>query len=127
MNEIALKGTCWRPTVKAAQSGMLIFECGLSMYDGKDRDGKTKYSNLTVKAFKDTAEAAGNALQEKENIVVVGRLTQETWNDKETGKKQYKTVLIADTIAKDCKQFSKTDAAAAFGGHDVAPDDEIPY
>lgn len=135
MNSVTLGGKCWEPVVKTAQSGMIIFEVSMSVYDGKDRDGKPKYFNITVKAFKDVAEAAGDSSIDKgSQILVTGRLSQETWDDKQTGKKQYKTVLIADVIARDTRQFAKSkgDAAPASDpagqfGQDVAPDDEIPF
>ena len=132
MNQITVTGSAWRPEIKVAKSGMMIFSVGLGVYDGKDRDGKAKYFTLQCKAFSEVAEAAGNAIAERDNIIVTGRLSQETWDDKETGRKQYKTILIADCIAKDSKQFAPkrtadpADPASQFG-RDVNPDDEIPF
>lgn len=133
MNSTTISGKCWETSIKTTQSGMMIFETSVSVYDGKDKDGKAKYLNMTVKAFKEVAEAAGDTLDKGDNILVTGRLSQESWPDKETGKTRYKTVLIADTIAKDTRQFAKKsepqkpqDAAAQFG-QDVGPDEDCPF
>jgi single-strand DNA-binding protein len=129
MNNLTAMGMCWKPEVKATASGMMLFSCGLGMYNGNDKAGKAQYFTLTVKAFKEVAEAAGDAVQEKDNLIVTGRLSQESWEDKD-GKKQYKMVMIADSIAKDTRQFVKRDVpaadpAAAFGT-DVT-DEEAPF
>ena len=130
MNHFVATGSAWKPEVKLTQSGMAIFSCGLGLYDGKDQAGKAKYFTLQVKAFKEVAEAAGDLIQERDNIIVTGRMSQESWDDKTTGKKQYKLLLIADCIAKDSKQFAKKDTAAdpaAAFGSDVPDDDTPPF
>ena len=126
MNQITVTGSAWKPEIRTTQNGTLIFSVGIGVYDGKDQQGKTKYFTLQCKAFKEAAEAAGDAINERDNIIVTGRLSQETWTNKE-GVKQYKTVLIADCIAKDTKQFvKKTNDPAGQFGQDV-PEDDLPY
>ena len=35
-------------------------------------------------------------------VIVTGRLEQQTWQDKETGKNRSKVVLVADSVAVNC-------------------------
>lgn len=128
MNQVTITGRAWQPEVKTAHSGMMMFSANVGVYDGKDSQGKTKYMTIQCKAFKEIAEAAGNMLVNGDNVIVAGRLSQETWDDKTTGKKQYKIILVADCIAKDMSYLptKQTDAASQFG-HDVKPDDEVPW
>lgn len=132
MSGVTVKGRLWDVNVKTAQSGMLILDTSISIYTGKDKaTGKGKYMSMAVKAFGDVAADAADSLNKGDNAVIMGTLSQETWDDKTTGKKQYKTVLIADTIAKDTRRFKSapvdTPADASQFGQDVHPDDCLPF
>lgn len=72
------------------------------------------------------APNAADALNKGDNAVIIGNLSQNAWDDKETGKKQYKTVLQAETIAKDTKFRTATSDPASQFGKDI-PEDELPY
>ena len=45
-----------------------------------------------------------SALVKGETVTVTGRLKQERWDDKETGKTRSKVALVANTIAKTVKK-----------------------
>lgn len=124
---ITIKGKIWEPTIKTAQNGTLILDTSVSIYTGKDKDGNAKYMNMAVKAFRDVAADAADSLNKGDNVVVVGNLSQETWDDKTTGKKQYKTVLIAETIAKDTRKFRSASSDPNQFGQDVPNDDCPPF
>lgn len=116
MNQVTITGRAWQPEVKVAQSGMVMFSANVGIYDGKDEQGKAKYMTIQCKAFKDIAEAAGNTLANGDNVIVAGRLSQETWNDKATGKKVYKTILIIDCIAKDMSYLQAKPTTSVMDG-----------
>ena len=125
---ITVKGRLWDVNIKTAKSGTLILDTSISIYTGKDKEtGKGKYMSMAVKAFGDVAADAADALNKGDNAVIIGNLSQDTWDDKETGKRQYKTVLLAETIAKDTRKFrtANSDPASQFG-KDI-PEDELPY
>jgi len=125
---VTIKGRLWDVNIKTAKSGMLILDTSISHYIGKDKaTGKGKYMRIAVKAFGDVAADAADALNKGDNAVVIGNLSQETWDDKQTGKKQYKTVLMAETIAKDTRRFKSAGDPASQFGQDVAPDEELPF
>ena len=124
---ITVKGRLWDVNIKTAKSGTLILDTSISIYTGKDKEtGKGKYMSMAVKAFGDVAADAADALNKGDNAVIIGNLSQDTWDDKETGKKQYKTVLLAETIAKDTRKFRPASDPASQFGKDI-PEDELPY
>jgi single-stranded DNA-binding protein len=112
--EVTLVGTVFNLEISYSQNGVAIGKFNLSEYDGKDKRTDTaKYMSTKVVCFKELAEEAGNTLQDKDNVIVVGRRSQETWDDKETGKKRYKNIVIADEVAKNIRQFGKGQASGA--------------
>ena len=66
----------------------------------KDKDGnwqdRTEWHN--VKAFERTAEVAGEYLKKGSTVYIEGRLHSESWDDKETGQKKYKTEVIVNEL-----------------------------
>ena len=130
-NSITISGKIYRPNVKYTQSGVAIFEGGLSVYCGKNKEGEAQYGFINVKAFKEQAENAGNWLKDKDDVIVTGRLTIDIYNDKDNNKKT-KYEIIADAIGNNLGRMKRDivipgqeDAAQAFGGTEVDP--EIPF
>jgi len=62
-------------------------EAGTSFYD--------------VKAFKTLAENISESLSKGDKVIVVGRIVQESWEDKKTGDKRSKFVVTADAVGPD--------------------------
>lgn len=127
MNQVTITGRAWQPEVKVAQSGTIMFSTNVGIYDGKDEQGRAKYMTIQCKAFKDIAEAAGNTLANGDNVIVAGRLSQETWTDKTTGKKVYKTILIIDCIAKDMSYLPTKAPTSVMDGFTKPSEEEIPW
>lgn len=105
-NQLTISGKAWEPSTKYAGNGTCVTSFSVSVYDGKDKEGKAKYFNVNCVAFKELAENIGNEVKKQDNVLVVGRMTVESWDDKETGKKQYKNILIVDEIGKTISHFS---------------------
>lgn len=96
-NSVTLDATIVRDpelrTVGQNQSQLCTFAVA---WNEKPRPGE-KYGKghfFDVKAWKGTAEAAA-AFTKGQRVHVEGMLTQESWDDKETGKKRSKTVIVA--------------------------------
>lgn len=118
--DITLIGTVYSPEINYTASGVAVAKFNLSEYDGKDkRTDKAKYMSTQVVCFKELAEEVGNALQDKDNVIVVGRRSQESWEDKETGKKRYKNIVIADSVGKNIIQFGKRNSGAEQFGNET--------
>jgi len=122
MNQVVINGKAWDPETKITQSGMTITTVNVSVYKGKDSDGKAKYDSYDVKAFKELAEALENEVREGDNIIVAGRLTVEKW-EQQDGQKRRKVTVIADCIGKDIR-FKNQDNHG-FGGESYP--EEAPF
>jgi len=128
MNKATISGKAWEPETRYSQSGTCITQVSVSVYDGKDQDGKNQYFSITVKAFKELAEQVGNSIVKGDNVIAAGRLKLEKW-DSQDGQKHSRMVLIAESIGKDIRFGSSKpaqEAANPFGGQ-VFPEEEIPF
>jgi len=89
------------PEVKYTQTGMAVAHFTLATTDKvKDKDGnwqdRTEWHNLV--AFQRTAEIAAEYLKKGGKVYIEGRLHSDSWDDKETGQKKYKTEIIINEL-----------------------------
>jgi single-strand DNA-binding protein len=96
-----------------------------SWKDAKD-EWQKETSFVDVIAWRDIAENAARALGTGRGkgvrVVVAGRLSQRSWEDKETGQKRYAWEVVADEIAvstrhigEDFTRFTREMAGAGAG------------
>lgn len=80
-------------------AGKLEFSIACNEYwTDKDGERQEKTSFFEVVAWRNLAEDAANILEKGMSVIIVGRLEQQTWDDKETGAKRSKVQLLADRI-----------------------------
>lgn len=101
MNIVTLTGNLTHdPEVKYTPGGRAVCEVSIAINDRKKiRDewqDVTTYVDVTL--WGRTAENAGQYLTKGRKIAVVGKLTQDSWKDKETGKQRTKLKVTADTV-----------------------------
>src|SRR5271166_5705339 len=102
VNKVILIGNLGKdPEVKYTQAGMAVARFSLATTDRvKDKDGnwqdRTEWHNLV--AFQRTAEIAGEYLKKGGKVYIEGRLHSDSWDDKETGQKKYKTEIIINDL-----------------------------
>jgi single-strand DNA-binding protein len=102
VNKVILIGNLGKdPEVKYTQGGMAVARFSLATTDRvKDKDGnwqdRTEWHNLV--AFQRTAEIAGEYLKKGGKVYIEGRLHSDSWDDKETGQKKYKTEIIINDL-----------------------------
>ena len=102
VNKVILLGNLGKdPEVKSTPSGMSIATFSLATSSSvKDKDGtwqeRTEWHN--IKAFGRTAEVAGEYLKKGRTVFVEGRIHYESWDDKETGQKKYRTEILANEL-----------------------------
>jgi len=77
-------------------SGKAVTEINLAVDDGWGENKKTAWIGVTV--WGTTAELAGKAVRKGDRLGITGRLTQEEWEDKTTGKKQRKTKVTCENM-----------------------------
>lgn len=88
-NQVIVSGRAYRPQLRMTKSGKPITTFGLSIYNGKDKDGKSTYCFMDCKSFSDESNLAGD-------VLVSGRIGFDCWE--KDGKKVTKPIIIVDKI-----------------------------
>lgn len=106
----------------------------------KDRQGElvedTSFIGCT--AFGQTADFTGQYIRKGDPVLVHGRIKQESWEDKDTGKKQFKTKVVVDTIKSmgrsgkseqrpAQRQQQPTQTVEASRNNEPQNDDDVPF
>ncbi len=87
------------PELRTTPSGQQVASLGIATsFKYKDKSGqqqeKTEFHNVV--AWGRQAEIIGQYFTKGQEIYVEGRLETSTWDDKETGKKMYKTEIVLE-------------------------------
>ena len=97
MNSVNIIGRLGRdPELRHTPSGKAVCELNLAVDDGWGENKRTCW--LGVILWEKKAELAAQHLHKGDQVGITGRLTQESWDDKETGKKQTKTKVTAEAM-----------------------------
>jgi single-strand DNA-binding protein len=102
LNKVMLYGNLTRdPELKALPSGSNVATFGVATNRTyKDKNGAkqeaTEFHNIV--AFGRTAEVIGQYFKKGRPIFVEGRLQTRSWDDKETGKKNYRTEIVLENF-----------------------------
>lgn len=102
LNKVFLYGNLTRdPELKALPGGSQVVNFSLAtnrVY--KDKNGQKQEATEfhTVVAFGRTAEVIAQYCKKGRPLFIEGRIQTRSWDDKETGKKNYRTEIIADTF-----------------------------
>lgn len=90
------------PELKYTSGGQALTSftvaCNHSWKNG-DGEWEKQVSYIDVTVWRELAEEAASVLEKGIGVIVTGRLEQQSWDDKETGKKRSKLVVIADSIS----------------------------
>lgn len=110
------------PEMKVTPSGMNVATFSLAVnrvwYDAnKQKQEKTEWHNCV--AFGKTAETLAQYAEGGQVLLVEGRNETQSWEDKDTGKKMYKTQVIVESF-----QFGQKSAARAERKMDEASHDQ---
>ncbi len=122
LNKVFLYGNLTRdPEAKGLPSGGQVVSFSIATNRTyKDKMGakqeQVEYHNIV--AFGRTAEVMAQYLKKGRPVFVEGRIQTRSWDDKETGKKNYRTEVIVENF-----QFGAQGAAGA-GSHAPAHTEE---
>ncbi|MFI5260566.1 MAG: single-stranded DNA-binding protein [Candidatus Paceibacteria bacterium] len=126
LNKVFLYGNLTRdPELKALPGGQNLASFGLATNRSfKDKSGQrqetTEFHNIV--AFGRTAEVIAQYCKKGRPIFVEGRIQTRSWEDKEGGKKNYRTEIIVENF-----QFGADGAKGASGaGATSSSHDEQP-
>src|SRR5260370_35950885 len=102
INKVILVGRLGKdPEVKATPSGSTVAKFSLATDERyTDRDGnkqeRTEWHNIV--AWGKLGEICGQYLRKGKLIYIEGKIRTESWEDKETKVKRYRTDIIADNM-----------------------------
>lgn len=102
LNKVIIIGNLTRdPELKALPSGVQVTNIGVATNrTWKDKEGNKQESVEfhNVVAFGRTAEIINQYLKKGSSVLIEGRLQTRSWDDKETGKKMYRTEIITESM-----------------------------
>ena len=102
VNKVILIGNLGKdPEIKYTPSGMAVARFSLATNERtKDKDGnwgdRTEWHNIVL--FERKAEIAGEYLKKGRTVYIEGSIRTNSWDDKETGQKKYKTEIIGSQM-----------------------------
>jgi single-strand DNA-binding protein len=103
VNKVLLLGNVGKdPEVTSTNSGTLVVKLSLATSERfKDKQGewqdRTEWHNLV--AYARGAEILRDYVHKGSKLYVEGRLTTRSWDDKESGKKIYRTEIVVGDIS----------------------------
>jgi single-strand DNA-binding protein len=96
INQVILMGRLTRdPESRTTSTGKLIVSFGIAV-DRVGQDDTADFFNVT--AWEKLGELVVKYLNKGSRVLVQGRLRQDTWDDKETGKKQSRIDVTANDV-----------------------------
>lgn len=97
LNQVTLIGRLTRdPETKSTQNGTRVGSMGIAVDDGYGQNKKTVFVDVTT--WQQTAEFCVNYLQKGNLVSITGRLSMDTWDDRNTGQKRQKLFVTADRV-----------------------------
>ena len=102
VNKVILIGNLGKdPELKYTPSGTAVAKFSLATNERyKDKDGnwqdRTEWHNIT--AWARTAEIAGEYLKKGRTVYIEGRLRTDSWEDKNTHEKKYRTEIVVENL-----------------------------
>jgi single-strand DNA-binding protein len=115
LNKVLLYGNLTRdPELRALPSGQQVANFAIATNRTyKDKNGakqeSTEFHNVV--AFGRTAEVIGQYFKKGRPMYVEGRIQTRSWDDKESGKKQYRTEIVIENF-----QFGADGGRGGAGG-----------
>jgi len=102
VNKVILIGNLGKdPEVKYTPSGTAVAKFSLATNERyKDKNGewqdRTEWHNIV--AWQRTAEIAGEYLKKGRTVYIEGRLRTDSWEDKNTHEKKYRTEIVVSDL-----------------------------
>ena len=103
VNKVILLGNVGKdPEIRSTPGGTIVASFTLATTDRqKDAQGnwqdRTEWHNL--KAFNRTAEIVRDYVKKGHKLYIEGKITTNSWDDKETGQKRYRTEILVNDIS----------------------------
>lgn len=103
-NEVMLEGNVTRqPELRFTASGAGVCEFGMAVnrrwQNRQTQAWEEATSFFDISAWGQLGENIAESVGRGDRVTVIGRLEQQTWEDKKTGDKRSKIIIVADTVA----------------------------
>ena len=114
LNKAIIVGNLTRdPELKALPNGTKVANFSVATNRvWKDKDGSKKeevdFHNIVV--FGTMAETTAQYMKKGNGILIEGRIQTRSWEDKESGKKLYRTEIVADKVVFGAKPKGSTES-----------------
>jgi single-strand DNA-binding protein len=146
INKVILVGRLGKdPEVKTTPSGQTLAKFSLATDEkftdkSGQRQEKTEWHNIIV--WGKLAEICGNYLRKGKLVYIEGSIKTDSWDDKETGAKKYRTEIIASEMRmlgtkseddrsgggnRDYAPAGARSSGTNSGADFVEDDDEVPF
>ncbi|HEY8131390.1 MAG TPA: single-stranded DNA-binding protein [Thermoanaerobaculia bacterium] len=143
VNKVILVGRLGKdPEIRSTPSGTTVAKFSLATDDRyTDKSGekqeRTEWHNIV--AWGKLAEICGQYLRKGKLIYIEGSIRTDSWDDKETGQKKYRTEIVANQMQMLDRKGDengggayvgaarKSGAATATATAQVEEDDEVPF
>lgn len=120
INQVILMGRLTRdPEVRTTASGKTITSFSLAVDRTGGQDDAADFFDIT--AWEKLGELVSQYLSKGRRCLVQGRLRQDSWDDKETGKKRSKVEVVATDVT-----FLDGPSGSDGGGQSSAPRQSSP-
>src|ERR1035437_8581325 len=121
VNKVTLLGNVGKdPEIRSTAGGNMVANLTLATSDSqKDAQGnwqeRTEWHNLV--AFKRTAEIVRDYVKKGSKLYIEGKITNRSWDDKETGQKRYKTEILVNELVLLSSREEGAGGGASQGGY----------
>ena len=97
VNKVILLGHVGKdPEVRSTSGGTLVAHLSLATSERYNNEDRTEWHNLV--AYKRGAEILRDYVRKGSKLYVEGKLTTRSWDDKDSGKKVYRTEIVVFDI-----------------------------
>lgn len=126
LNRVVLQGNLTRdPETRNTTTGMVVANFSIAVNSGFGEKEEVSYLDCVV--FGKQAEALAKHFAKGKQIIVEGRLRQDRWDDKATGQKRSKVVVILDGFHfAGAKGTDQPQAAVAANASDLTEVSNLP-
>lgn len=112
INQVILMGRLTRdPETRSTSTGKTVTSFSIAV-DRASQDDQADFFDVT--AWEKTGELVAQYLSKGRRVLVQGRLRQDSWDDKDTGKKRSKVEVVAQDV-------TFLDGPSGEGGGSAAP------
>jgi single-strand DNA-binding protein len=113
------------PELKQTNSGKSVVNFSLAWTPRKPdgSDGQTSFYNIV--AWEYLADNFASSFKKGDRLMVVGRVSQDRWEDKDSGKTMTRLAITADEIGGTCRFHTVEMTKVSFAKNDSSNNDAV--